>query len=232
LECPTKDVYDYTEDPTINWNTPDEVIVGFDKGVPVSIDGSPVTVLDAIVELNRRAGAQASDVSTWWRTASSASRAGRSTKRRVDGVDHRAPPSSNTSTLERELGRFKRLTDQRWGELVYDGLWFSPLKTALETFVAKTQRRSPARSGWCCTAAHRGQRAGAAPSRCTTSTWRPMTKGTPSDQSSAKGFRARARPVVENRRPAGPGGQSDVSTNEGSLWGGRFADGPAPGWRR
>ena len=42
-------------------------------------------------------------------------------------------------TLERELGRFKRQTDQRWAELVYDGLWYSPLKVALESFVAKTQ---------------------------------------------------------------------------------------------
>ena len=42
-------------------------------------------------------------------------------------------------TLERELGQFKRTTDQRWCELVYDGLWFSPLKTALEAFVANTQ---------------------------------------------------------------------------------------------
>lgn len=42
-------------------------------------------------------------------------------------------------TLERELGRFKRQTDQRWAELVYDGLWYSPLKAALEAFVAKTQ---------------------------------------------------------------------------------------------
>jgi len=42
-------------------------------------------------------------------------------------------------TLERELGRFKRQTDQRWAELVYDGLWYSPLKAALETFVAKTK---------------------------------------------------------------------------------------------
>jgi argininosuccinate synthase len=38
-------------------------------------------------------------------------------------------------TLERELGRFKRQIDQRWGELVYDGLWFSPLKRALDAFV-------------------------------------------------------------------------------------------------
>src|SRR6201994_4385520 len=56
--APTKDVYDYTEDPTVNWNTPDEVIVGFDRGVPVSIDGRAVSVLQAIEELNRRAGAQ------------------------------------------------------------------------------------------------------------------------------------------------------------------------------
>src|SRR5882762_9439312 len=40
--APTKDVYDYTEDPTVNWSSPDEVIIGFEKGVPVSIDGRGV----------------------------------------------------------------------------------------------------------------------------------------------------------------------------------------------
>ena len=139
--APTKDVYDYTEDPTLNWNTPDEVIVGFERGVPVSIDERPVSVLEAIVELNRRAGAQGVgrlDV----------------VEDRLVGIKSReiyeAPGAmvlvtAHTElehvTLERELGRFKRLTDQRWGELVYDGLWFSPLKTALESFVAKTQER-------------------------------------------------------------------------------------------
>jgi argininosuccinate synthase len=42
-------------------------------------------------------------------------------------------------TLERELGRYKRHTDQKWAELVYDGLWFSPLKRSLEAFVDDTQ---------------------------------------------------------------------------------------------
>jgi argininosuccinate synthase len=42
-------------------------------------------------------------------------------------------------TVERDVARFKRGVDQRWAELVYDGLWYSPLKTALEAFVAKTQ---------------------------------------------------------------------------------------------
>lgn len=35
-------------------------------------------------------------------------------------------------TVERDLARFKRGVDQRWGELVYDGLWFSPLKDSLD----------------------------------------------------------------------------------------------------
>ncbi|HME74756.1 MAG TPA: argininosuccinate synthase [Mycobacterium sp.] len=139
--APTKDVYDYTEDPTVNWSSPDEVIVGFERGVPIAIDGRGVTVLEAIEELNRRAGAQGVgrlDV----------------VEDRLVGIKSReiyeAPGAmalitAHTElehvTLERELGRFKRQTDQRWAELVYDGLWYSPLKSALEAFVAKTQER-------------------------------------------------------------------------------------------
>ena len=43
-------------------------------------------------------------------------------------------------TLERELGRYKRGVDRKWGELTYDGLWFSPLKRSLEVFVEDTQQ--------------------------------------------------------------------------------------------
>jgi len=56
--APTKDVYDYTEDADRQLEHPDEVIVGFERGVAVSIDGNPVSMLQAIEELNRRAGAQ------------------------------------------------------------------------------------------------------------------------------------------------------------------------------
>jgi argininosuccinate synthase len=43
-------------------------------------------------------------------------------------------------TVERDVARFKRSVDQRWGELVYDGLWFSPLKSALDAFIDDTQK--------------------------------------------------------------------------------------------
>ncbi|MBT0565159.1 argininosuccinate synthase [Williamsia sp. CHRR-6] len=137
--APTKDVYDYTEDPTVHFNAPDELVISFDKGRPVAIDGRRVSVLQAIQELNTRAGKQGVgrlDV----------------VEDRLVGIKSRevyeapgamvlirAHEELEHVTLERELGRYKRRTDQKWAELVYDGLWYSPLKRALDTFVAHTQ---------------------------------------------------------------------------------------------
>jgi len=138
--APTKDVYDYTEDPTVNFNAPDELIISFDKGRPVAIDGRPLSVLQIIQELNTRAGAQGVgrlDV----------------VEDRLVGIKSReiyeAPGAmvlitAHTElehvTLERELGRYKRGVDRKWGELTYDGLWFSPLKRSLEVFIEDTQQ--------------------------------------------------------------------------------------------
>ncbi|KAH8402552.1 hypothetical protein KR215_010213, partial [Drosophila sulfurigaster] len=55
--APTKDIYAYTEEPSLG-QAPDEVVISFKSGKPVAIDGREVTVLQAIEELNRRAGAQ------------------------------------------------------------------------------------------------------------------------------------------------------------------------------
>ena len=84
-------------------------------------------------------------------------------------------------TLERDLAHEKARLEPRWAELVYDGLWFSPLKEALDAFFTRRQRhvtgevrlRARARA-----AARR--RAGAAPCRSTTTAWPPTTRPTPS----------------------------------------------------
>jgi len=131
---PIEDVYSYTSDPDVT-RAPDEVVIGFTDGAPVSIDGRPVTMLEAVQELNRRAGEQG---------------VGRldMIEDRLVGIKSRevyeAPGAIalieahrhlEDLTVERELARFKRGVEQRWAELVYDGLWFSPLKRALDTFV-------------------------------------------------------------------------------------------------
>ena len=135
---PIEDIYSYTADPAVQRDA-DEVIITFDKGVPVAIDGETVTPFQAIAELNRRAGAQG---------------VGRldMVEDRLVGIKSReiyeapgaialiaAHQELENVTVERDLARFKRSVDQRWGELVYDGLWFSPLKRALDAFVAESQ---------------------------------------------------------------------------------------------
>jgi argininosuccinate synthase len=132
--APIEDVYDYTADPAVP-RDPDEVVITFEQGVPVAIDGTPVSPLDAVLALNARAGAQG---------------VGRLdlVEDRLVGIKSRevyeapgaialitAHQELENVTVERDLARFKRTVDQRWGELVYDGLWFSPLKRALDAFV-------------------------------------------------------------------------------------------------
>jgi len=132
--APIEDVYSYTSDPTVQ-RDPDEVIITFAEGKPVAIDGRPVTMLQAIEELNRRAGGQG---------------VGRLdiVEDRLVGIKSRevyeapgaialitAHRELENVTVERELARFKRGVEQRWSELVYDGLWFSPLKYALDGFI-------------------------------------------------------------------------------------------------
>jgi argininosuccinate synthase len=136
---PIEDVYSYTSDPAVP-REPDEVTLTFVDGVPTAIDGTPVTVLQAIEQLNTRAGAQG---------------VGRldMVEDRLVGIKSRevyevpgaqvlitAHQELETLTVERDLARYKRGVEQRWSELVYDGLWFSPLKRALDDFVRSSQQ--------------------------------------------------------------------------------------------
>ena len=106
----------------------------------MAIDGDTVTPYQAIAELNRRAGIHG---------------VGRldMVEDRLVGIKSRevyeapgaialitAHQELENVTVERDLARFKRGVDQRWSELVYDGLWFSPLKRALDVFIDEAQR--------------------------------------------------------------------------------------------
>ena len=136
---PIEDVYSYTSDPAVGREA-DEVLITFEAGVPVALDGASVTMLEAIQQLNARAGAQG---------------VGRldMVEDRLVGIKSRevyeAPGAialitahqelANT-TVERDLARYGRGVSQRWTELVYDGLWFSPLRRALCGLPRRPQR--------------------------------------------------------------------------------------------
>ena len=137
--APIEDLYAYTQDPAVT-REPTEVVISFDQGVPVAIDGVAVTPLQAIEMMNLLAGNQG---------------VGRIdiVEDRLVGIKSRevyeapagialiaAHEELENMTVERDLARYKRTVESKWAELVYDGLWFSGLKRALDVFIDETQK--------------------------------------------------------------------------------------------
>jgi len=137
---PPKDVYAWTTDPRDCPDDPAYVEIGFKHGLPVALDGKPVTALDLVTSLNRLGGGHG---------------VGRidHLENRLIGIKSReiyeapaavlllqAHQALEDITLPKEVARFKDLVAQQWAQMVYDGLWFSPLRDALHAFVSETQR--------------------------------------------------------------------------------------------
>jgi len=134
---PPVDVYTLTQ---VSATEPYEMVIGFESGRPVSVDGATMAADELIAEVGRRAG------------ASGFGRLDMVENRRV-GIKSReiyecpaalaliaAHADLEDLTLERDLHHEKARLEPRWSELVYDGLWFSPLKNALDAFVRESQR--------------------------------------------------------------------------------------------
>ncbi len=135
--APPDDVYVLTR-PTRK--EPRELVVGFEAGVPTSIDGRALSPAPLIAELNDLAGSYGYG------------RLDMVENRRV-GIKSReayecpaalallmAHADLESVCLERDLHHEKLRLEPRWAELVYDGMWFSPLKSALDAFMAESQR--------------------------------------------------------------------------------------------
>lgn len=124
-------------------NAPDEaeyVEIEFIAGKPVSLNGKEMKLADLIQELNAVAGAHGVG--------------------RIDHVENRlvgiksrevyeipgakvlltAHKELEDLTLVKELAHFKPVIEKKLSELIYDGLWFSPLRVALESFLAESQK--------------------------------------------------------------------------------------------
>jgi argininosuccinate synthase len=124
-------------------NTPDvpEIIeIGFEQGVPITLNGKPYPLASLILELNAIAGKHGIG--------------------RIDHVENRlvgiksrevyecpgamtlikAHKELEDLTLVKEVAHFKPIIEQKLAEVIYNGLWFSPIKDALIAFLKETQK--------------------------------------------------------------------------------------------
>ncbi|WP_186321359.1 argininosuccinate synthase [Bacillus sp. FJAT-22090] len=137
--APPADAYDLTVALEDAPDVPDIIEIEFQNGVPVALDGVEYKLYELILKLNELAGKHGIG--------------------RIDHVENRLVgiksrevyeiPGAHTLllahkelediTLVKELAHFKPVMEKKLTELIYEGLWFSPLRTALEAFLKETQ---------------------------------------------------------------------------------------------
>lgn len=138
---PGEDVYQLTKSAGASPARPAYVEIEFKKGVPVKLNGKAMKGVDLILKLSEIAGEHG---------------VGRSDiiENRLVGIKSReiyeapagwtlltAHRALESMVLDRELAHFKAQIALKYAELTYYGLWYTPLKEALDKFVDETQKK-------------------------------------------------------------------------------------------
>ncbi|MBE2908119.1 argininosuccinate synthase [Anoxybacillus sp. FSL W8-0382] len=138
--APPEEAYELTASLEHTPNEPDIIEIGFEQGVPKTINGKAYSLAALILELNALAGKHGVG--------------------RIDHVENRlvgiksrevyecpgaitlikAHKELEDLTLVKEVAHFKPIIEQKIAEVIYNGLWFSPLKDALVVFLKETQK--------------------------------------------------------------------------------------------
>jgi argininosuccinate synthase len=134
---PPEDVWSLTR-PTAT--EPREVVVRFEAGVPVAIDGAAMPMHTLVKTINEVVGSYG-----WGRLDMVENRrVGIKSRETYEAPGALALIQAHVDleslTLERDVAHEKQRLEGRYADLVYDGMWYSPLKEALDAFVASSQQ--------------------------------------------------------------------------------------------
>jgi len=137
---PPEDIFTWTKSPTDAPDEPSYIEIGFERGIPTSLDGQGLSGAALVEKLNSLAGEHG---------------VGRidHLENRLVGIKSReiyeAPAATvllsahlalEQMTLSRDQLRFKQKVAQEYADLIYNGLWFSALRQDLAAYVQSTQR--------------------------------------------------------------------------------------------
>ncbi|MDA8335949.1 MAG: argininosuccinate synthase [Peptococcaceae bacterium] len=121
-------------------DAPAYVTIGFESGTPVSVDGSTLPPVELVERLNRLAGEHAVGVVDMVENRLVGMKSRGIYETPGGTVLNLAHRELELLTLDRATLHMKETLSLRYAELVYDGMWYSPLREALDAFVTSTQR--------------------------------------------------------------------------------------------
>ena len=118
---------------------PTYVTVGFEKGVPVSVNGKKMEAVDLVWELNKIGGANGVGIIDIVENRLVGMKSRGVYETPGGTILYEAHEMLESICLDKETSHFKRFVADKFADLVYNGLWFTPLRESLSSFVDKTQ---------------------------------------------------------------------------------------------
>jgi argininosuccinate synthase len=138
---PLEEIYVMTKAIADTPDQPEYIEIGFERGIPVTLNGQALSPIDLVSQLNEIVGNHG---------------VGRidMVENRLVGIKSReiyeapallvliqAHRDLESLTLTADVSHYKRGIEETYSQLVYNGLWYSPLKLALDAFIQQTQER-------------------------------------------------------------------------------------------
>ena len=120
-------------------DVPTYITIHFEKGVPTAIDGEEMKALAIVEKLNELGGKNGIGLLDIVENRLVGMKSRGVYETPGGTILYKAHELLEMITLDKETVHYKTLVAQKYGELVYNGLWFTPLKEALDAFVDKTQ---------------------------------------------------------------------------------------------
>ena len=115
------------------------VTISFEKGVPVKLNGEAIDSVELVKQLNEIGGRNGVGITDIVENRLVGMKARGVYETPGGAILYKAHEVLETITLDRDTSHYKKLVAQKFGELVYFGQWFTPLREALSAFVDKTQ---------------------------------------------------------------------------------------------
>lgn len=135
-----RDMYQMTTPPELAKDEPSYVQIDFVKGIPVKLNGEDISPVQLIEELNAIGGANGIGVIDILENRLVGMKSRGVYETPGGTILYAAHREIEYATVEKETLHYKRLIAEKYGELVYNGLWFTTLKEALDAFVETTQK--------------------------------------------------------------------------------------------
>lgn len=136
---PPQDLYQLTTPPEQAPNEPEYLEIGFVKGTPVSLNGKEMDPVRLIEELNACGGRNGVGIISLVENRLVGMKSRGVYETPGGTILYEAHRELESLTLDRQTMHFKDILAGRYAELVYDGLWYTPLRRALDAFVDVTQ---------------------------------------------------------------------------------------------